>query len=415
MGNAASWFRYFWWHEFLQKCFHFFREIELFNIRFCKSTGKNSGVLNNAPSLVFMIRRTKFLRLFLPCLFGLAPWVGAQTTVTTDPVGFTKITCLGNSDTIVSLPLTRPAEFVGTIQSVSGNVITITGSTAWTPNQFVYVSGTQPKTYYALIGSGTTANPKEGAIYTITANGANTLTLNLNGDSISAVPAGTSVSVIPYWTLNTVFPASDAGVSFTPSTSIFSLQTAILLPDTMSAGINLAPTKTYFFYNNAWRQFGQDASVDHGDDVLPPHSSFTIRNNGATSTTLACLGGVMMKKVMAPLATQTSTQQDNFTSIIRPIDVSLNNLGLISSGAFTASTSIFNLADELLVFDNTQTGINKSPSVTYFYYNGAWRKFGQDVTVDFGTDTIPAGSGFIIRKASTPQGSTVFWINDKTY
>jgi uncharacterized protein (TIGR02597 family) len=51
--------------------------------------------------------------------------------VTTDPVGFAKISCVSNSDTFVSLPFTRPSEFVGAIQSVSGNTIVV-DSTPWT-------------------------------------------------------------------------------------------------------------------------------------------------------------------------------------------------------------------------------------------------------------------------------------------
>src|SRR5471030_3097780 len=73
----------------------------------------------------------------------------AQTSVVSDPVGFLTTSCLGNSDTFVSVPFTRPPEFVGAIQSVAGSIITVTGTPGWTGNQFVYAIGAQPKHYYA--------------------------------------------------------------------------------------------------------------------------------------------------------------------------------------------------------------------------------------------------------------------------
>jgi len=241
----------------------------------------------------------------------------AQTTVTTAPVGFTNITCSGSSDTIVSLPLARPTEYVGQIASVSGSILTIAGSPSWTASQWVYAQGSQPKTYYVEIGGVVTAiagtvsttgvdnvvtgvgttfttavavgngliingsyfvvasivsdtsltttvpsrvaasaatasvsvSPNEGRIYTVTANDASSLTIALNGDSISSIQANTSISIIPYWTLNSVFPAGDANTSYIPTISPLSRQTQILIPDYVSSGINLSAPILYIYYN----------------------------------------------------------------------------------------------------------------------------------------------------------------------
>src|ERR1700722_6002507 len=61
--------------------------------------------------------------------------VFADTTVTTDPAGFFKpgaydtsgnyLGLLGNSDTLVSIPVTRTPEYTGAIASGSGNVVTV--------------------------------------------------------------------------------------------------------------------------------------------------------------------------------------------------------------------------------------------------------------------------------------------------
>src|SRR5437870_12174449 len=106
------------------------------------------------------------------------PSLPAQTSVTTDPVSFATTSCLGNSDTYLGIPFTRLPEFIGTVQSVGTNTLTINGTPGWASNRFVYAAGTQPKHYYVLIGNGGAANPKEGHIYSVTSNGSNTLTVD---------------------------------------------------------------------------------------------------------------------------------------------------------------------------------------------------------------------------------------------
>ena len=357
-----------------------------------------------------------FRRLSLFCLLAaIAAWSSlASAQVVTDPVGFTTASCAANSDTYLSVSFTRPPEFTGLIQSVSGNILTIAGTPGFTINQFAYVPSTQPKTYFVLIGPHASLNPNEGRNYQVTSNGTNTLTLNLNNDDISGVQPNTQVLIIPYATLASVFPATDQNVSFIPSPSQFNRLTQILIPNYAGSGINLSAAATYYFLNGAWRKFGQPTTDDHGDDVLSNTGYFTLRNAG-TGTTLTSLGSVLVKKETLPLFTSATTQQDNFVGIIRPVPVSLDNLGLITSGAFASSPSQFNRIDQLFLFDNAAAAINKSANATYYYANSHWRRFGQDPTADFGTDTIPAGVGFVIRKGITGNGATQFWQNAPTY
>jgi uncharacterized protein (TIGR02597 family) len=416
------------------------------------------------------------------------------------PVGFTSATCLANSDTLISLPFSRPPEFVGGITSVSGSTLTISGTTGWQDNQFVYgtalsAGGTQHNTYYALIGtnaialagtinltsgsnlvtgvgttfttaiasgdglvlsdssgnyiayyivssvtdntdlvltgnartslSGQTASvsksSKEGHAYLVTANvtvsGTSTVTLDTNGDVISSIAAGTLVSLIPYWTLVTVFPPSDLGASYVGTQSVRSFQTQILVPNYQGAGINISPYPIYFYSNanSQWQMEG--GSSNAGDTILQPDGYFTVRN-GSTPTTLTSIGAVSMQRLAVPLTTGASptTPQDNFVSISRPLPVALRDLNLIASNAFTPSTSIRNVQDQLFLYDNTVAEINKtpSPSADYIYLNGIWQQLGGTLGVDAGGNTIPAGAAILIRKAGT-NGSSVFWTNPPTY
>ena len=333
-------------------------------------------------------------------------------TATTDPVGYNTISLLANSDTYVSVPFQRPAAFVGQVSSVSGNVITVAGTPGWTASQFVYASGSQSNTYYAFIRSGT----KEGNYYTVTANGANTLTIDLAGDTLSGLAANDSISVVPYWTLGTLFPASDAGVSFTITTTSASPQTQILLPDLSSTGINLSASKVYRHRTGTWKLVG-GLNPSYDDDILLPDSYFIVRN-ASSAGTLTQTGAVVLQKFVTPLITSNTTKQDNAVAIQRPIPVSLNDSGLIASGAFVASNPTGpRTGDELLVFDNSASIINKSASAIYFYRSGAWRKVGAaNASDDFGA-TIVFGptSGVIIRKATSAGGASANWSNTPTY
>jgi uncharacterized protein (TIGR02597 family) len=344
---------------------------------------------------------------------------------TTKPVGFTSVNSLANSDTLYSVPLTRASEFDGTVQSVASGTITVAQSPNWATNQFVYVPVSQPKTYYVLIGGGGTSNPREGHIFTITANGSNTLTVDTSADDLTGITANTQLSVIPFWTMATMFPPSKAGVYFTATTSTTSYKTQVLVPDNTASGINL-PMTTYFFSNNVngttgnvgWRIVG-DNFTDHGDDPLLPDSYVNIRNlHGSPTLTFRGFGHVVTGKVATALQTLTTGQQDNAVSMIRPIGVSLNQTGLSpADGSFVATTRPRQVKDQLLIFNNAQVKHNKKPSAIY-YYSGAnpmgWRLAGGG-TVDHGNDVIPAGSAIIIRKATTTNGATVFWTNPPTY
>ena len=373
--------------------------------------------------------RTLFsLTLFFAGTLLLGSYSSAQTTATSEPVGFTTNSCLSNSDTFVTLSFTRASEFVGAISSAAGSTININGTTGWTSNQFVYNGTSQHNHYYALIGTG--GGTKEGHIYNITGNSATALTVDTSTDNLSSIPVNAQVLVIPHWTLATVYPASDANISFTPTASIPTYKTQIL-PNFAFSGSNLPVLPTYYFDGSSlkWRRVN-DAGADYGDDVIAPNSYFVVRNaNSAPTLPLTNVGSVLTKKFATPLVSTTSSQpKDNAAAMIRPVDVSLNASGLNpADGSFVASALSPNtkngsglaLKDQLLLFDNTQVAMDKSPSAVFYYLNAVgkaagWKLSGDGLT-DHGNDVIPAGTAMVIRKARTASNQTVFWLNTPTY
>lgn len=336
----------------------------------------------------------------------------AQNSVTTDPVGFLTISCLANSDTYLGIPFTRPAEFNGTVQSVSSNpanTITVNGLSGWLQNQFVYAAGTQSKHFYVLLGNGGISNPKEGHIFAVTSNGSNTLTVDTTTEDLGGVTANTQLTIIPYWTPAAIFPSSEVGVSFTATSSPPTYQTLLRVPNYSVPGINQPYAAEYYFNNGAWRLVadGLNNPPDRGDDPLLPDGYFVVRNaNGAPTLPLKCLGSVVMKKIAIPLRTAAAGKQDNPVTMIRPVNISLDATGL------APIDNSFVQNDQLLLFNNRRAQFNKRPYRTYTYSDG-WR-LASDSIGDYGKETIPAGSALIVRKAAS-SSSPVFWINSPPY
>ena len=350
----------------------------------------------------------------------------AQSEMVCDPVGFNKIPCPTNSDTIVGVPLRAKGSQKATLSALPDTttipgsaILSVAGSPGWT-------AGAYAGTHFVKFTSGAI----DGSFYAVTANTADTLTVDLNGDDVSAVVATDTILLAAYWTLNTLFPPADATtdpattkIAIVASTTRFTTgrMTELLLPDLQGDGTNLAPNQTFYILSGVWRKPG-DTTTDYGTTRIHPDSYFIVRHTSRVTagTTYLCLGEVEMGNFGIPLSTQSTTglntRQDNFVAVPRPINLTLNQLGLVPD-AFVASTTRFTTGrkDELLVFNNASQAFNKAASATYYYYNNAWRKQGADYTIDFGTDVIPAGAGFMVRKAPTAGGVTSFWKNPATY
>lgn len=371
----------------------------------------------------FMIpRKCLALALALAALVGSALTSGAQTTVTTDPVGFTTIVCSGSSDTYVNLSLTNAPQFVGTVASVSGSQIVLSGTPGWTANQWVYVAGSQTSTYYALItGTGSGASARAGVSYTVVSSDTNSVTVNAGGDALAAnVTAGTSLSIIAYATLNTLFPGGQ-GINGSPSFSLFSRQTDILIPDTTTAGVNLSAAADYYYYTGSsgwgpgWRRQGASTSSTQNDIPISPDTYIIVRNNTSLSSTITLVGNVPMTRLNTFIGTRAvGTAQDNQIGLLLSATTTLAGSNLYQSGAFVGSSSfsLANRMDQLLVFDNTVTGFNQAATYGYFYYTGAssggpgWRKAGANSIIADGDQIFGNPQyGVILRKAVT-SGTT---------
>lgn len=347
--------------------------------------------------------------------FALALWAVTRgflcAQVVTQAVGFTTINSSANTDTPVSLALHRPSELESTVVNVSGNVITI--SAGLTANQFAYAAGSQTNHYYVSVK---TSSAVAGKWYEILSNTGETSNATITVDPGSAATLqtqgllqGDTIQVIPFWTLNTLFPG---GQGLTVTTDIDSPQDLVLQLPQSVAGTNLAAERSSLYSTDTanlgtagWYDANSFDSV--GDDPILPDSYLVIRNKGA-SQPITLTGSVpQSNRTTNIVRLSTNKRQDNFIANPFPVPISLQELNLYESGVFEATADIDAPKDQLLVYTGTETGFNAQPSKAYIYSTdtanlpqAGW----YDANTFEGPFTnsqklIPVGGGLIVRKA----------------
>ena len=354
----------------------------------------------------------KKLNLSLAILALAAMSVNAQTTVNSDIVGYVKQTLAAGSDTIIAPQVQRPVEFTGTVSSVAtsgDNATLVCPSASFSANGFQYVAITQPKRYFALV----TAGSLTGTAFRVVSNGTGDLVVARDGLTVVSADI-TGIELRPYWTLNTLCPSTDSGVSFTPSTGTTTggRRTQLVLPNFVGTGINRAPAALYFYNPSLsdWVSTGA-VTVKAGDTIVEPGQYIVHRNTGGTPVELngTVVGALVTKSSSTYLATLGSAANDNPMALPRASDYLLSALGFTDAN-FVQSTAktTGGRRDQVLVYSTTGTGINRAPAKIYFKYANAWYDTASSTTaVD---PTIPAGSAIVVRKY-TSDGSDKILVN----
>ncbi len=355
--------------------------------------------------------------------------LGAQepVSVISDPVGFNIVPCLPNSDTIVGVPFRQMGSFQATLDSDPQAIddeasLPLRGPFNLTPDELSF-------THYVKFTSG----PLDGRWFTITGNSENTLTIDLNGDSLSSTTEGDSLLVAKFWTLDSLFPPHQATTAWTESpensgnfipnghaivASASSrprdMMTRVFLPNLEAEGVNLVspPENIFIVVENQWSPTNN--SQNAGSTRLSPDSHLTIRHSSTVAhpTNYRTAGDVVSQSNAIALHTSPNGPQDNFIGLQRPIDLSLNELNLVESGAFKVSPSSRprDLRDRLFVYDNSTPAVNRIASAIYFHDGQNWRNSTDNNSIS-DSAIIPASSGIMIRKFLDQEGTTDFWLN----
>jgi hypothetical protein len=376
------------------------------------------------------------MKLINHLLAGIAAASGilcAETaTSSTAPIGFNKVVCLANSDTIVGIPFRQQGSVVTTTTNMPGAVV----GEPDLAEIHLQISNLTPAglgKHYLKFEGGT----RDGRWYDITGNTASSVTIDLNGDDLTGVTTGNRVVIVEYWTLGTLFPPAQATTAWTEDTEspgqfiqnghaivasvgtrASARRTELLLPNILGGGINRSAAGFYFIHQSQWKSVG-GGEVNQGGTILLPDSILTIRNPSSVNhpTVYRAFGEVVTVSHNIPLHTHIEGQRDTFIGLPRPVDLTLSQLHLWESGAFLQSLNnrASGRRDQLLVFDNSQSSINKSV-VAFYYHDGTkWLAVGDNLSSNRNGDVIPSGAGFIIRKYKTDTGQTVFWNNVPSY
>jgi uncharacterized protein (TIGR02597 family) len=311
----------------------------------------------------------------------------AETTATTDPVGFTTMnvrakTTTARALTMIVLPMERADAYTGSCSAASfsldgSNRTVITfASDLFTANQFTG-NGNQ---HYFRLNSGANA----GEFSTIISNALNSITL---ADNLNAVLATTSTfSVTPYWTLGTALP-SGGGLQGGTSAAGSTTDNLILY------NVNFVGT-TYFYNttNNRWQAGPADAS----NTLIPPGTGFAVERKQNSAVSIVLPGSVPLGTSSVDINGSSSGTATRNTLVGNAYPLAsrrLADIGLYTGSSTTgvfASTSATS-ADTVGIFNPT-TGVQ----TTYFYSstNNRW----QTGPADASNITIPEGAAVLIAR-----------------
>ncbi|MEZ5276363.1 MAG: TIGR02597 family protein [Opitutaceae bacterium] len=351
----------------------------------------------------FHIRTHRVFGMALLVMVGYAT-MGMQTaggaTAVSRIFGAVPLVAQGESDTALSIPMKVPAVFRGAVGSV-GSAITLAGAPNLGEDQFVYSEGIQPRTFYLFFESGSLA----GRHFRITGNTSSTISVDdPNGELVGAA-ADDIVAVHPYWTLATLL-SSDQGLPVAAKAGERPVE--VIIPAADSDGTNLSAEAVYYERDGAWRRVGQPFASTYDDTILEPDRSIIVRLNGADDAPLVMTGEVVMSELAIPIRSRAEGAQDNLIGLNRPLDQSLDDLGLGGSNAFETTTDADAIRDRLILY-SAAPGQNKVPTDAFYFFNGAWRREGGDPATDVGDTIIPAGQGFVIRTAGQGSDTVSVW------
>ncbi len=344
---------------------------------------------------------------------------GAATAYTT-PVGYITTACAENADTFVANPLLRASEYAGLVGSITGDEVTLTSPSVIIANQFVYLdaaqtNATKTNTYMLRVTSGALV----GRFFKVLSNTTTTNTLDpdaLNTVSDQGLLAGSSFEVLPYWTMNTLYPNGD-GIGSTGN--FFSPVNVVYIFDSRDLQVDRAASNSYFHYTGdesnpaGWYTSGLATA---NDDPISPAYGIMVRNQTASPLSLVQSGTVKSSAAAVVVDEFASDSNDTFAQVQSPINVTLNDSGLASNNVVRASTNFFSPLDVVYVWDSP-TEFDPAATAGYFYFAGdidnpvGWYSTGLSPA---GTDLLKAGASIMIRKA--PGTDTVrVWTSPKSY
>jgi hypothetical protein len=327
-------------------------------------------------------------RLSLPAvvLFLIAiqpPMVGAQTTVTTDPVGFQATTVAVGMSTLanplVNTDVVRSAASANTVSNITFSGV----------NNFAsLLSAGEP--YYVEVVSGALEGERFDVNTAATIASSNSVvTISNSANNTSALIAGsltnnTTLALRKHVTLEQI--AGYFSPALIGNNSANSADQISLYNSSTRALVN------YFLRSDGvtWRQVGQTASANKVP--VPSGTGFFITKR-ASPTTYTSVGTVRNNDFAFPMPSGTSFRAPGFPVSYTPATTNNPSLGGFSTNGWTGNNSA-NSADQLQVWNRA----NRSWTTYFLRADGVtWRQVGQTTSVS-AQELFAANNGFMVLK-----------------
>ncbi len=306
--------------------------------------------------------KVKMMAITIAALMGLV----VRSVIASDAVGYNRITVPANSDVRLSVPFNQ--DIVGTFNVngiVAGSGVTVTDPL--TPGAFA-------NTYYVrfISGNGT------GLWSTISNNGASDFVfVDLN--VLNFINVGDKFRVYKHQTLSSVFPTSLLGISYVSGSQVLIYDNNIAAMTTNKSAAKVA----------AFTSAGGGHWVGSGvndNTILKPETQFILRNNSGSTLTMITRGHVPDYSV----STLIAPNGDLVIGSGYPLPVVLKNAGLNAA------------LRQVLFYDNSATGINKSAVKVAVFSGSNW--VGAGVT---GNELINPSSSITFRLPTSEAGTKV--------
>ena len=287
---------------------------------------------------------------------------------------------------------------------LSGNPPKNAGGVPLKPDQYAYVAGTQPVTYYVLV----TAGRLKGYFFTVQGNTADSLRIDPEGMTITSRDIK-AVSLLPYWSLGSLFPASQATISFIPTTNPSDVMTVVVISPPVTYGPQQPQNVGESFYFstdlNNWVSTA-NPSVSAADSVIPPGAYVYVQNTGTNNYPLHVFlsGSVLKDQFNFFFTTSSVASAISYFSLPRNSSYPINEIGFNNSN-FTQSTGTStSQRKDQLIMDDGHGGIG----AVYYRYKNRWYNTNDALPTN---PEFPAGTVFGLQKPAAATDSTSLLIN----
>jgi hypothetical protein len=331
--------------------------------------------------------------------------LNAQTTVATDPVGFTTIsvtpgTGTARQSTMLSIPLldvdsTMSGLATGTISAVTSNSIVVSNA-GWTPGAlsqpatpFVIqvTSGPAAGRFFLIASSATTGGASGGAALVNTASNVFISTIDLtpitNNLANAGVTAGNNFKIYACDTLS--WFGSPASTGIRGGTNAASADNLI---------VTINGTPTTYFYSTTVSNWVRTPTINSANVALSPNSGIMYSRLGSNALSFVSTGQVPVTNRIAPIKNSGITVLSQYW----PVNSTLNGLGLQSVPGWVGGTNQVST-------DNVTVIVNGTPTTYYYHVSSTatnWRRF--PLPTSQNTVSIPVGAAIQINKKGSAPG-----------